>query len=1210
VDSFLFGNPGSPGVETLENPFIHCPWNQATHKAGYAAQSIVSAVDDSRAFDAPKVRAAFQHRGGFSLRPPLSALAVSGLATGWKEFAGAVLAKIAQRGLPAPCSLEVERHILGEARENGILDFQETLEGGVYRFQYQPTQGFSGHLPALLTACLYPELLVDDSNLADLLDLYRNLGTAPEREWFDALLDQLQDARLGLFILPQRGMNSLLPDHPDDAQRVDFALEIPALLNPRSSLNYVFEIDDSRHCQPAQKVQDHTRDRHLTEAGWRVFRFLSRDCSCAAGTHSSLPAVSRFSPEQWRRGEGLRTVIQAIQAVIPDSLLDAARALRELPENQGRALRNLIALPIAEAQLLVATALHIQRHGNAYLAIRDRQRIGLAPVIEAINQTLEALARIYGWKPFGELSLDHDNPNIPVLDYFAYPSPEHWTSLRSGAGVLGPAAVLYRRVPRLLSAKPKALTTATPPETIESGLLYFLKQLFRKAAFREGQLAIIQRALTLHPVIGLLPTGAGKSLCYQLASLLQPGFTLVIDPIRSLMKDQETNLRALGIHRCKAIMSGNAQNPHALLKPLRLDHYWFVFIAPERLQRQKFRNALHQALSFYPMVFGVIDEAHCVSEWGHNFMPAYLSLGRRLREFCVHDGLQPSLLALTGTASRGVLTDIMKELGVSDPNAIIEPKSFDRGELVFKIIRTYNPNRHNDLAELLARIERRWRRNNPGKFLSGLVFTYFQSYSSVSVEKLAGFLRQRFGIDQVQGYSSRADNALDIQKQFKHDQIPILVCTHGFGMGIDKPNVRYVVHAMLPRSVEDYYQQAGRAGRDKGQAYCAILFSDDQPELAERLLDTTATSPEDIEKIIEQSHIHPDERGDVIRNLWFITKAFFGREKEKAILAHVIRQLRIDDGTDFAFFRLIAPAFPDDIVVPRADLKLVLEKSLYRLILLGVVSDYTLEGTVDNPRFRVQLNRIRNADIRQNLHAYLKQYLLESSLHEFLPAEVEDLSRSETARVCGEKLIDFMYEIVEKRRRTALRIMWEITRLGANLGSEKFREALLAFLEESAFTEPVMAIAETHRLEPEKWFELLDRIQGNDDLINLLGACRRQLQETPDHPGLLLMAGLCSLAGPRREPGERLLVGAYRELSKHRWPDDERVALAARTLRVGQKLFADAEIPILWAIVTGADSAALTRYCYEQAPPYSRAHQAATRALTQGILKLITPMPH
>ena len=217
---------------------------------------------------------------------------------------------------------------------------------------------------------------------------------------------------------------------------------------------------------------------------------------------------------------------------------------------------------------------------------------------------------------------------------------------------------------------------------------WFLAYVFRKDGFWKGQWETVERTLNGKDSVVLLPTGGGKSIAFQLAALLLPGRCIVVDPILSLIDDQIDNLHRVGVDRCVAITSQiTSQEERELqLQAFSSGHYMFCYVAPERFQISRFRDYLMTLTVSTPVSLIAVDEAHCVSEWGHDFRTAYLNLGRTAREYCASGGQAPPLVALTGTASKIVLKDVQRELGITDIDAIITPKSFDRPELQFSVL--------------------------------------------------------------------------------------------------------------------------------------------------------------------------------------------------------------------------------------------------------------------------------------------------------------------------------------------------------------------------------------------------------------------------------------------------------------------------------------------------------------------------------------------
>lgn len=423
-----------------------------------------------------------------------------------------------------------------------------------------------------------------------------------------------------------------------------------------------------------------------------------------------------------------------------------------------------------------------------------------------------------------------------------------------------------------------------------SKLRYFLNLIFRKEDFRPGQLPILNRALQLKSVIGLLPTGGGKSLTYQLAAMLQPSVTLVVDPLKGLMKDQYDGLLNIGIDCISYINSDITKNYEEGRKrelALTGSQVQIVFLSPERLSIYRFRNVLRSMReSGVFFAYGVIDEVHCVSEWGHDFRLAYLHLGRNLFNYVLPKEVEGednhiSLFGLTATASFDVLADVERELSGRNAyslenDATVRYENTNRLELqyyVYEVDANEAPNAWavgdikeeklleviNDATQKIADIqensavkyikdrfierenlmdsviidkihntdltvdvEREWY-NHTNTNAAGIVFcTRASGRANLSVPTVEATLRNR-GLRSISTYKGGDDTAC--QDSFLKGKTNIMVATKAFGMGIDKSNVRMTFHLNYPGSLESFVQEAGRAGRDKKMALATIMYS-------------------------------------------------------------------------------------------------------------------------------------------------------------------------------------------------------------------------------------------------------------------------------------------------------------------------------------------------------------------------------------------------
>ncbi len=356
-----------------------------------------------------------------------------------------------------------------------------------------------------------------------------------------------------------------------------------------------------------------------------------------------------------------------------------------------------------------------------------------------------------------------------------------------------------------------------------------LKRHFGFESFREGQDLVIEAILGGENALVVMPTGGGKSLCYQLPATIREGTTIVVSPLIALMKDQVDALVERGISATFINSSIAGAELSARLATLREGGFRLVYIAPERFRSDRFLDAL----SGTPVSMLAIDEAHCISEWGHDFRPDY----RRLREARTLLG-SPQTVALTATATPEVRADIATQLDLGDVRHFIA--GFDRPNLTLRVAHTKTE------REKLARTVEIAKRSGG----SGIVYAATRK----TVDTLASALG-RHGI-RVAGYHAGLDDRERVatQESFMEGRVDVIVATNAFGMGIDKPDIRFVVHAQMPGSIEAYYQEIGRAGRDGQPATCTLLFnyadsrfqqffiegSFPPPELVERVYDTVA----------------------------------------------------------------------------------------------------------------------------------------------------------------------------------------------------------------------------------------------------------------------------------------------------------------------------------------------------------------------------------
>jgi len=1054
----------------------------------------------------------------------------------------AICDKIIARGNPTLVDLDFERALLnGPGRQ--FLRFEEIAEGPAIGMRLSSLQ-FPGSTADLVSAA--QELLClpyrsDSPGCAAVHSLPPELRALTSEEE-DLFLEQFNEAFGGFFRerLHRQVLIRDLVDHPNDElvqNRVDFVFQV-------GPLKWVFEIDGPQHMEPGQKEKDEERDALLRRHGWSVHRIPTR--AVRSGLHSWFDELKAGASKE--EALALRAgILDSIQAATAKSPVHAAAF-------------NCILLPLAVHRCLRGL-LHLYSH-----EILDSERQQRVLVVEEdIPVTAEAFRMLHAiWTrihvlapgtpaaPSIQLDVIGDEllpglPTVTGIDVRCIAAPEgsydivlsH--SFLLAAGHVGVAektffpnrsanlvclrrAIGFRAERTLQWCEPLHYDLADVERSITSqngeepqpmpsdkheALLFLLHLIFRKRDFWDGQLRVVSRLLQGKPSIVLLPTGGGKSLTYQLSGFLLPGMTIIIDPLVSLMTDQLDNLHAAGIDLV-GFISGQLDPAakDAVLRDMAAGRLAFTFISPERLQIQDFRNQLQSVVARFPISLAVIDEAHCVSEWGHDFRPSYLHLPRNLQRYCSDgQGRLPTLVGLTGTASFAVLTDIQMEMHVTDEEAIILPRSFDRQELRFDVRSVPMAAKPSALKTCKMQLPRFFK-SNPQRFYdlrggrtnSGIVFCPHVN-GSLGVTSVAGQLGHNNFFAGQKPKAFRGDFAQwnahksQVQQDFKKNRLQELVATKAFGMGIDKPNIRYTIHYVVPQSVEAFYQEAGRAGRNGTPEYalCEILYSDDNWDSALEILN----EPDHQQALARLEAIKWNDRGDLLVQLWLLFNSYRGRAQEKALtldfwnkkLAPVIAGMPVGaTNTQELGFHGDRDRKTD-------------ERAIFRLMLLGVVQDYTIKWQFQRGRFAVRVQRITPVEVKENLRHYLMQYKFGDFADDALRDIPDDTVENALASAIN-VLIDFIYDEIVAKRKQALRTMGELCR---NFTSDQdFREAILAYLQESEFSDELREWVnrEFDVIGLEAIRDLLQRITTLEEVKRLVGTTRRMLDEDPQNVAL------------------------------------------------------------------------------------------------------------
>lgn len=668
----------------------------------------------------------------------------------------------------------------------------------------------------------------------------------------------------------------------------------------------------------------------------------------------------------------------------------------------------------------------------------------------------------------------------------------------------------------------------------DKGILeFFLDNIFDKPKFREGQFPIISNALNRKDTIGLLPTGGGKSLCYQLPCLLQPSINFVVCPIKSLMYDQNENLVNMLVTNVSFITSDlDANERRQIETDFEQGRYLFVWISPEKFQIPSFREKITSIVANFSIAYAVVDEVHCLSEWGHDFRTSYLNLAKTIDKLSPKDENgegKIKFIGLTATASVNVLKDIKIEFSrrkqrLEDEN-IKSLLDYSRKELQFEVINDKG-NKSKQIQTLLKEL------HDTESFIetnekAGLVFTpnvngaygCFQVSNTLNtlyqnkVSWFSGDIPKRDVYDEQTGRKTGTEPVmqsdefnkfkLQVQKDFKKDKYQILVATKAFGMGIDKQNIFYTFHYGLPSSVEALYQEAGRAGRwdknkeeNKGKTgKCYVLYSPEthDSERVERLFhkDTTFAEMKEISEevkwdgkdIFKQVFLFTQGQNDIDEDfkiiLGVINTYFKAESKIRIFWNDAYSKLRINNDT--------------------------LQKAIYRLSLLGIVTDWTT-NFIDH--FEVQFKTQNETTITKSVSNYITKYEPNTDVE----TEISKVEKSTILEKSVWYLLNWTFENIAYSRKQSLKTLSDWCNQFKD--SESFKSRIDSYFIFTETTFILQHIAENPK-EFEKWFDLLttsNQFPNEVEFNKLRDSISRFLESYRNNLGLNFLSGFVRLA--------------------------------------------------------------------------------------------------
>lgn len=940
-------------------------------------------------------------------------------------------------------------------------------------------------------------------------------------------------------------------------QKVDFYLH-------RCKL--VIEIDGYHHDDTVQIYKDRERDKYLANQGIRTIRIKTEDI-------------------YHQNGSFLEKVDEIINHIsMYEKSLNIYKNVKYIDDCNDKELINLKACAIIRTQM---TLLSLLQKGKINL---DDKEWNFNILYRDIYDFLElAIDDLFVW--FENLSIlnniEFKRPKVNILENINIEDFVHYSDYINidfsinkrytdeneiNKNVIFVRTDYFDRINyfKVSTTDPIRYKIDKENKKCTAALQFLLKNIFGHDKFRDGQLPIIINSLQGEDTVGILPTGSGKSICYQLVALLQPCISFVVCPIKSLIYDQEDNLKKIYISNVASITGDkDGEEKAEIIKSFSNEKYQFIFISPERFQSKFFRQSLNDLKIYSTVGLAVIDEVHCLSEWGHDFRTSYLNLVRTIREYT------PSarLLGLTATASNFVLQDIKKEFEIESYN-IKTLTSFTREELNFKVIKC--DEQENEKKKVLFDTLKDMNKDMDifslrGEDTStGIIFTPNVN-GNRGCYQISQDINNRFKINSkyysgkspeikkvpIMDTKTYTEYKNKVQEEFKHDKTPLLVATKAFGMGIDKQNVRYTIHFGIPMSLESLYQEAGRAGRDKKNASCLVLYEDETVDKA--IIDkffSLDTPVEELKNI--QKNLSYSEQKDVLNNFFLWLSNNKGIEYEFNVISCIYNK--------YAYPGITAKVKCKDLGFNLSDV----QKAIYRLSVMGIVKDWTVEIWNSNKGILEVLFNDFNMDIVQDsIKEYIYKYNKEfdyTSLYNFksfkdnkttlkIKKILKDENFSEVERHI-KALLTWIYDNIVYTRRQSIKTISDTCRDFKD--GETFKTAIENHFKFDDDTYLLDYIAE-NPMECNKWFDILtpklkDETTINDYIKSIKGTLGRFLESYRYNTGLNFISGIIRLMSDEfnNVDGKQRLESAFNQISEY--DDYTRNEILEFCLKIGNSL--------------------------------------------------------
>ena len=628
-----------------------------------------------------------------------------------------------------------------------------------------------------------------------------------------------------------------------------------------------------------------------------------------------------------------------------------------------------------------------------------------------------------------------------------------------------------------------------------------LYQIYGYTKFKEGQMPIIEKIFEQGNTLGLLPTGGGKSLCFQLPSILKMGFCIVVCPIKALMNDHVDELEKYGFKN-RSVFINNEQTPQEreiIYKRIEREEVHFIFVSPERFQNAQFRNVIKTLDNKNLISYLVIDEVHCLSEWGHDFRTSYLALANTIVSILK---LNVPIISLTATASPNVLNNIIIELNIKKENVVYR-MHLSRPELSYEVQKTKNKNEN-----LLKNITEMKNIGYLSEEQAGIIFTmHVENYiGCVEVEQNINKFDKDISTGIFSGKAPKKWKSFqneeqfnlykrETQQRFKSNKIQLMCATKSFGMGINKPNIRFSIHYGMPASMEALYQETGRTGRDGEKAKNIILFTD-EIETVPSSIHNVETSLSELEQYVEQDRFK--NRGDLKHQISLMTfnKQSIDEELEGTLI--LLRQLEKKNSNS-------------------TQLTAKHEVNLYRLLQIGVIKDWLVINSFTNV-YEVNYSLITEEEIANNVLKQIVKYLPSEAQNKNHKKQLNDILISDLENK-KEHLIRYLLKWNNDNflymRRQSLKTLYDYTKEFEITGAKEFKQKIESYFKVNEQSIMIEQYIETdYEFAPPYLKDILvkdDKLISNDQVKELIFILARFLESYQNNPWLNLLSSMCRL---------------------------------------------------------------------------------------------------